>query len=368
MPPKNINDFFSPVSTGTNPHQQIDDLILMEELDKIAQENMMYGAMTQFQPDVHAPTVTPFALDAELAPLKAMGWLLGKGKGIKDVLRHSKRTIYDLLNLDVPGFFSVQPYARKNPKVNPMGKWIDMDTSSRLAQDVAEDLPDVANIERKAERLRYLEEGIENKKGMLIDEAYQKFLDDPRSIKALEKVLGKGAMSRDETMKIIERMQSQIKAENLRPGAGLTEPYHISYPHSTGDKVIPFDPIEVHKGYDMTEKGGKEFIAKHGEEAWQKEVSAYKKSQEDLEDLKMVEIENASQTLGDELSWWFEEEAIKRNIDVDDSEAVIDLIAEFPHIDKLLKSKYMLKEMELRQEIRWEQQKTLRDILEGKPY
>jgi len=347
MPPKNINDFFSPVSTGTNPHQQIDDLILMEELDKIAQENMMYGAMTQFQPDVHAPTVTPFALDAELAPLKAMGWMLGKGKGIKDVLTHTGKTIKDFL------------YKRRG---------MDFDTSSRLAQDVAEDLPDVANIERKAERLRYLEEGIENSKEMLKNDAYQEFLDDPQIIKALEAVLGKGAMSRDETMQTIKRMQSQIKAENLRPGAGLTEPYHISYPHSTGDKVIPFDPIEVHKGYDMTEKGGKEFIAKHGEEAWQKEVSAYKKSQEDLEDLKMVEIENASQTLGDELSWWFEEEAIKRNIDVDDSEAVIDLIAEFPHIDKLLKSKYMLKEMELRQEIRWEQQKTLRDILEGKPY
>ena len=347
MPPKNINDFFSPVSTGTNPHQQIDDLILMEELDKIAQENMMYGAMTQFQPDVHAPTVTPFALDAELAPLKAMGWLLGKGKGIKDVLTHTGKTIKDFL------------YKRRG---------MDFDTSSRLAQDVAEDLPDVANIERKAERLRYLEEGIENSKEMLKNDAYQEFLDDPQIIKVLEAVLGKGAMSRDETMQTIKRMQSKIKAENLRPGAGLTEPYHISYPHSTGDKVIPFDPIEVHKGYDMTEKGGKEFIAKHGEEAWQKEVSAYKKSQEDLEDLKIVEIENASQTLGDELSWWFEEEAIKRNIDVDDSEAVIDLIAEFPHIDKLLKSKYMLKEMELRQEIRWEQQKTLRDILEGKPY
>ena len=354
MPPKNINDFFSPVSTGTNANQQIDDLILMEELDRIAKQTEMHGAITQFHPDVHAPTVTPFALDAELAPLKAMGWLLGKGKGIRDVLSHTSKTIGDLLGGGfVPG---------------KKGKWIDVDTSSRLAQDVAEDLPDVADIERRAERLRYLEGDIENYKEMLKNDAYQEFLDDPKVIKALEAVLGKGAMSRDEMMQTIKRMQIEIKAENLRPGAGLTEPYHISYPHSTGDKVIPFDPIEVHKGYDMTEKGGKEFIAKHGEEAWQKEVSAYKKSQEDLEDLKMVEIENASQTLGDELSWWFEEEAIKRNIDVDDSEAVIDLIAEFPHIDKLLKSKYMLKEMELRQEIRWEQQKTLRDILEGKPY
>ena len=358
MPPKNINDFFSPVSTGTNPHQQIDDLILMEELDKIAKENMMYGAMTQFQPDVHAPTVTPFALDAELAPLKAMGWLLGKGKGIKDVVKHGKETVYDLFNKT----FRRDLHTGNAP--------ITEEAAIQLNKNIVENLPDVGYIEGKAERLRHIEGGIENYKEMLKNDAYQEFLDDPQIIKVLEAVLGKGAMSRDETMQTIKRMQSKIKAENLRPGAGLTEPYHISYPHSTGDKVIPFDPIEVHKGYDITEKGGKEFIAKHGEEAWQKEVSAYKKSQEDLEDLNMVEIENASQTLSDELSWWFEEEIVKRNINIDalDKEGVAKLVSEFPHIDKLVKSKYMLKEMELRQEIRWEQQKTLRDILEGKPY
>ena len=333
MPPKNINDFFSPVSTGTNPHQQIDDLILMEELDKIAQENMMYGAMTQFQPDVHAPTVTPFALDAELAPLKAMGWMLGKGKGIRDVVKHGKETVYDLFNKT----FRRDLHTGNAP--------ITEEAAIQLNKNIVENLPDVRYIEGKAERLRELE--------TLSDEA------------------AFTAESPAELKDAMEKFQSILKAENLRPGAGLTEPYHISYPHSkSGSEVIPFDPIEVHKGYDMTEKGGKEFIAKHGEEAWQKEVSAYKKSQEDLEDWNMVEIENASQTLGDELSWWFEEEIVKRNINIDalDVEGLAKLVSEFPHIDKLVKSKYMLKEMELRQEIRWEQQKTLRDILEGKPY
>ena len=335
MPPENINDFFPPVSTGTNPHQKIDDLILLEELNKIAKENMMYGAMTQFQPDVHAPTVTPFALDAELAPLKAMGWLLGKGKGIKDVLRHSKRTIYDLLNLDVPGFFSVQPYARKNPKVNPMGKWIDMDTSSRLAQDVAEDLPDVGYIEGKAKELEEFRD-------------YFKHIGSPGAMKKLEEV---------------------EKLENLRPGAGLTEPYHISYPHTkSGSEVIPFDPIEVQRAYDMTEKGGKEFIAKYGEEAWQKEVSKYAKTQEYVEDLRMEEVLEAYETIGNELTHWTAEQAAKRNISIDDAEAIAKLIGEFPHINEYIKADRIIKELESRGEITWEHQKTLRDIFEGKPY
>ena len=340
MPPKNINDFFSPVSTGTNPHQQIDDLILMEELDKIAQEDMMYGAMTQFQPDVHAPTVTPFALDAELAPLKAMGWMLGKGKGIKDVVKHGKETVYDLFNKT----FRRDLHTGNAP--------ITEEAAIQLNKNIVENLPDVGYIEGKAERLK----------------------DVNKELDELGELMFSTNLDLEEYTALDNRISQLVKtmgAENLRPGAGLTEPYHISYPHSkSGSEVIPFDPIEVHKGYDMTEKGGKEFIAKHGEEAWQKEVSAYKKSQEDLEDWNMVEIENASQTLGDELSWWFEEEIVKRNINIDalDVEGLAKLVSEFPHIDKLVKSKYMLKEMELRQEIRWEQQKTLRDILEGKPY
>ena len=203
---------------------------------------------------------------------------------------------------------------------------------------------------------------------MLKNDAYQEFLDDPKVIKALEAVLGKGAMSRDEMMQTIKRMQIEIKAENLRPGAGLTEPYHISYPHSTGDKVIPFEPIEVQRGYDMTEKGAKAFKAKYGEEAFEKEVSKYTKTQEHVEDLRIVEIEDAYETLSNELTGWTAEEAVKRNISIDDTEAMIELISEFPYINQYIKAERILKELESRGEIRWKQQKTLRDMFEGKPY
>jgi len=81
-----------PVSTETNPHQQIDDLILMSELDKIAREDMMYGAMTQFNPEdwTHGTGGLGLLEWADTGPLltmKALAGLVGKGgKTAKKIL------------------------------------------------------------------------------------------------------------------------------------------------------------------------------------------------------------------------------------------------------------------------------------------
>ena len=84
MPPETLNSFFTPVSTETNPHQQIDDLILMSELDKIAREDMMYGAMTQFNPEdwTHGTGGLGLLEWADTGPIvgmKALAGLVGKG-------------------------------------------------------------------------------------------------------------------------------------------------------------------------------------------------------------------------------------------------------------------------------------------------
>ena len=47
--------------------------------------------------NIHANPVHPLALEVEMAPLKAMGWLLGKTGGIKNILKHTKKTLGDLL-------------------------------------------------------------------------------------------------------------------------------------------------------------------------------------------------------------------------------------------------------------------------------
>lgn len=227
MPPKNINDFFSPVSTGTNPHQQIDDLILMEELDKIAQENMMYGAMTQFQPDVHAPTVTPFALDAELAPLKAMGWLLGKGKGIKDVVTHGKETIAKLFDK----------------------KFLSEEVGLDLFRDIGKNLPPAGYIERKANRLKEIEHKISEK------EAVRRQLDFPykRDEAGREVFYDKGMYKifDDE----IKKLKGIMNAENLRPGAGLIEDYFVQAPVKKGTGMFPFPPLEITSKRQLMDEG-----------------------------------------------------------------------------------------------------------------
>jgi hypothetical protein len=327
MPPKNINDFFSPVSTGTNANQQIDDLILMEELDRIAKQTEMHGAITQFHPDVHAPTVTPFALDAELAPLKAMGWLLGKGKGIKDVLGKATETLSSLFK---KGFLSES-------------------TAKDMLTDVSKNLPEFIDIERRAEKLKNINKELDE-----LGELYNTNLNFEEYTAVDNR---------------ISQLLKTIDAENLIPGAGLTEPYHIGYPHTkSGKETIPFEPIEVQRGYDMTEKGAKEFKAKYGEEAFEKEVSKYTKTQEHVEDLRIVEIEDAYETLSNELTGWTAEEAVKRNISIDDVDAMVELISEFPYINQYIKAERILKELESRGEIRWKQQKTLRDMFEGGPY
>ena len=309
MPPKNINDFFSPVSTGTNPHQQIDDLILMEELDKIAKENMMYGAMTQFQPDVHAPTVTPFALDAELAPLKAMGWLLGKGKGIKDVLSHTSKTIGDLLGGGfVPG---------------KKGKWIDVDTSSRLARDVAEDLPDVRYIEGKAGKLRELE--------TLSDEA------------------AFTAESPEELNRVMEKYLGILRTENLSPGAGLTEDYFVKYPTKEGIGAIGFKPLRVTETWDEVIKGGTRASA-----VGQKtdEIGMMIRIDSNIESLTK-EMFDVLQRGGKDLSSPDLSEYLKKN---------------WEKFDELLESITIKDELSKRMEIRDELLKKHVDIAEGKPY
>ena len=83
MPPETINSFFTPVSTETNPHQQIDDLILMSELDKIAREDMTYGAMRQYG-TVEVTEAPGLGLlewvdTGPIVGMKALAGLVGKG-------------------------------------------------------------------------------------------------------------------------------------------------------------------------------------------------------------------------------------------------------------------------------------------------
>jgi hypothetical protein len=105
MSPENINDFFSPVSTGTNPHQKIDDLILMAELDKIAKENTMYGAMTQFNPEdwTHGTGGLGLLEWADTGPIigmKALAGLVGKGgKGLSKLHKTAKNIFGTTNNL-----------------------------------------------------------------------------------------------------------------------------------------------------------------------------------------------------------------------------------------------------------------------------
>ena len=96
MPPETINNFFSPVSTETNPHQQIDDLILMSELDKIAREDMTYGAMRQYG-TVEVTEAPGLGLlewvdTGPIIGMKALAGLVGKGgKGLSKLQKTAKK-------------------------------------------------------------------------------------------------------------------------------------------------------------------------------------------------------------------------------------------------------------------------------------
>ena len=96
MTPETINSFFTPVSTETNPHQQIDDLILMSELDKIAREDMTYGAMRQYGTVevTEAPGLglLEWADTGPIIGMKALAGLVGKGgKGLSKLQQTAKK-------------------------------------------------------------------------------------------------------------------------------------------------------------------------------------------------------------------------------------------------------------------------------------
>ena len=98
MTPETINSFFTPVSTETNPHQQIDDLILMSELDKIAREDMTYGAMRQYGTVevTEAPGLglLEWADTGPIIGMKALAGLVGKGGKDISKLHKTAKTIF----------------------------------------------------------------------------------------------------------------------------------------------------------------------------------------------------------------------------------------------------------------------------------
>ena len=107
---------------------------------------------------------------------------------------------------------------------------IDRETAIQLKEDIAKNLPDVGYIEGKAGKLRELE--------TLSDEAAFT-AETPAELKDA-----------------IEKFQSILKAENLRPGAGLTESYFVKYPSKEGIGAIEFEPLRLTETWDEFVEGG----------------------------------------------------------------------------------------------------------------
>ena len=107
-----------------------------------------------------------------------------------------------------------------------MDNWI----RYQLKEDIAKNLPDVGYIEGKAKKLRELE--------TLSDEAAFT-AETPAELKDT-----------------IEKFQSILKAENLSPGAGLTESYFVKYPSKEGIGAIKFEPLRLTETWDEFLEGG----------------------------------------------------------------------------------------------------------------